>query len=160
MIVTFFLQHPVLVFSDRAAQCVRALPVWRGQRHLFSGSRVLVWHRDGWQHTALQVSTVLIGPLPKRLCISWIFSTALGPVEIAAACWTCTNKSKSGECLFCDHNWCLRVCFCPAVQRPSLSHFTWMWTLPPSTQSWVWHRCEQLQSSFTVNAALDLCITI
>ncbi len=35
-------QHPVFILPDGAAECVRALPVWRGQCHPVSGTRLLV----------------------------------------------------------------------------------------------------------------------
>lgn len=39
-------QHPVFILPDCAAECVCALPVWRRQCHLVSGSGVMVRHRD------------------------------------------------------------------------------------------------------------------
>jgi len=35
-------QHSVLVLPDGAAECVCALPVWRGQCHPVSGSGLVV----------------------------------------------------------------------------------------------------------------------
>ncbi len=48
-------QHPVFILPDGAAECVRALPVWGGQRDLVSGTGLLVRHRDWRQHAAVQV---------------------------------------------------------------------------------------------------------
>lgn len=132
----FLLQHLVFLVPDGAAECVCALPVWRGQRHPVSGTGLLVWHCDWSQYAAIQVIYTYI------CFVGFSLITLFGVLRVlwgVISSYIINCNTLYDQIVFIFLSSFLFVSP-QAVQSLSLLPCIWTWTLPISTQSSAWQR--------------------